>query len=136
MLLQGATSAMRRRLDFWLAAQRLRPRTIGEFDDAALMKAFGGEGRGVFMAPTVLETETAAQYGVRVIGRTDELVEEFYAISVERRITPSVHRRHHQRGAQAVVRRHRSGVTRSAAGAGAGKFRSRKLRAYAGVVQW
>ena len=51
------------------------------------MKAFGAEGRGVFMAPTVLEAETAAQYGVRVLGRTDELVEEFYAISVERRIT-------------------------------------------------
>ncbi len=87
MLLQGSTSAMRRRFDFWLAAHRLRPHAIGEFDDAALMKAFGGEGRGVFMAPTVLEAETAAQYGVRMIGRTDELVEEFYAITVERRIT-------------------------------------------------
>lgn len=87
MLLQGAASAMRRRFDFWLAAQGLRPRAIGEFDDAALMKAFGAEGRGVFMAPTVLESETAAQYGVQVLGRTEDLVEEFFAISVERRIT-------------------------------------------------
>lgn len=87
MLLQGNTSAMRQRFDFWLAAHKLRPRVIGEFDDAALMKAFGGEGRGVFMTPTVLESETAAQYGVRVVGRTEELVEEFYAVSVERRIT-------------------------------------------------
>jgi LysR family transcriptional regulator, transcriptional activator of nhaA len=87
MLLQGSTSAMRQRFDFWLAAHKLRPRVIGEFDDAALMKAFGGEGRGVFMTPTVLESETAAQYGVRVVGRTEELVEEFYAVSVERRIT-------------------------------------------------
>ena len=38
---------------------------MGEFDDAALMKAFGREGRGVFMTPTVLEAETLAQYGVR-----------------------------------------------------------------------
>ena len=60
---------------------------IGEFDDAALMKAFGAEGRGVFMTPSVLESETAAQYGVRVVGRSAELVEEFYAVSVERRIT-------------------------------------------------
>lgn len=87
MLLQGAASAMRRRVDFWLAAQGVRPRAIGEFDDAALMKAFGAEGRGVFMAPTVLESETAAQYGVQVVGRTEDLVEEFYAVSVERRIT-------------------------------------------------
>ncbi len=87
MLLQGAASAMRRRFDVWLATHKIHPQTIGEFDDAALMKAFGGEGRGIFMGPTVLESETAAQYGVRVIGRTDELVEEFYAVSVERRIT-------------------------------------------------
>lgn len=87
MLIQGASSAMRQRLELWLARHGLRPRTIGEFDDAALMKAFGGEGRGVFMTPTVLEDETCAQYGVRVLGRTSELVEEFHAISVERRIT-------------------------------------------------
>ncbi len=87
MLLQGSASAMRQRFDFWLANHKIKPQAIGEFDDSALMKAFGGEGRGVFMAPTVLESETAAQYGVRVVGRTDELVEEFYAISVDRRIT-------------------------------------------------
>lgn len=87
MLLQGRSSALRRRADAWLAAQQLRPQVVGEFDDAALMKAFGGEGRGVFMAPTVLEAETSAQYGVRVVGRSSELVEEFYAVSAERRIT-------------------------------------------------
>jgi len=51
------------------------------------MKAFGAEGRGVFMSPTVLEAETCSQYGVKMIGETSELVEEFFAISVERRIT-------------------------------------------------
>jgi len=87
MLLPGAGSAMRHRFGHWLAAHQISPRVIGEFDDAALMKAFGAEGRGVFMTPTVLEAETAAQYGVRVVGRAAELVEEFYAVSVERRIT-------------------------------------------------
>ena len=87
MLIQGASSAMRQRLDVWLAEHGVRPRLIGEFDDAALMKAFGAEGRGVFMSPTVLEAETCSQYGVKMIGRTSELVEEFFAISVERRIT-------------------------------------------------
>jgi len=87
MLIQGAASAMRQRLDIWLAEHGLRPRLIGEFDDAALLKAFGSEGRGIFMSPTVLEAETCEQYGVQVLGRTTELVEEFFAISVERRIT-------------------------------------------------
>jgi len=59
---------------------------VGEFDDGALMTAFGREGRGVFMSPAVLEAETVAHYGVEVIGRSEELVEEFYAVSVERRI--------------------------------------------------
>ncbi len=39
------------------------------------------------MAPTAMEAETCDQYGVKVIGRSEELVEEFFAISVERRIT-------------------------------------------------
>ncbi len=65
----------------------MRPKIVAEFDDSALMNAFGREGRGVFMSPTVLEAEIQAQFGVEVLGRTDELVEEFFAISVERRIT-------------------------------------------------
>lgn len=86
MLIQGATSAMRRKLELWLEQQGLRPQPVGEFDDAALLKAFGREGRGVFMSPTVLEAETCEQYAVKVLGRSDELVEEFYAVSAERRI--------------------------------------------------
>ena len=87
MLMQGAASAMRQRLDVWLAQHKLHPQPVGELDDAALMKAFGAEGRGVFMSPTVLEVETCAQYGVQVIGRAADLVEQFYAISAERRIS-------------------------------------------------
>ena len=87
VLIQGASSAMRQRFEFWLAQHQIHVRTIGEFDDAALLKAFGREGRGAFMSPTVLERETCEQYGVAVLGRTEELVEEFYAVSVERRIT-------------------------------------------------
>ncbi len=87
MLIQGPASAVRHQFDPWLVRHQLRPRIVGEFDDSALMNAFGREGRGVFMSPSVLEAQTIAQYGVEVLGRSDELVEEFFAISVERRIT-------------------------------------------------
>ncbi|MDR3371493.1 transcriptional activator NhaR [Rhodoferax sp.] len=87
MLVPGPTSSVRRQLDGWFARHQLTPVVVGEFDDAALMKAFGREGQGVFMAPSVLEKETCAQYDALVIGRTDELEEEFYAVSVERRIS-------------------------------------------------
>jgi LysR family transcriptional regulator, transcriptional activator of nhaA len=87
MLVQGASVAVRQQLESWLTKLQVYPRVIGEFDDAALMKAFGREGRGIFMAPTVLEEETVEQFGVGIIGRTEELTEEFFAVSVERRIT-------------------------------------------------
>ena len=87
MLIQGLSSSVRKQLDSWFTKHQIHPRIIGEFDDAALLQAFGREGRGVFMSASVLEAETVAQYGVQVIGRTNEMVEDFYAVSVERRIT-------------------------------------------------
>ncbi|RQO81026.1 transcriptional activator NhaR [Acidovorax sp. FJL06] len=87
MLIQGPQSSVRQQLDHWFNKHQLQPRLVGEFDDSALMNAFGREGRGVFTSPTVLEEETQAQFGVEVIGRSSELVEEFFAISVERRIS-------------------------------------------------
>jgi len=87
MLVPSASASVRQQLEGWFARHQIAPVVVGEFDDAALMKAFGREGQGVFMAPTVLEAETCAQFGVRVLGRTDELIEAFYAVSVERRIS-------------------------------------------------
>lgn len=87
MLIQGASASVRHQLEGWLTQHQIHPRVIGEFDDGALMTAFGREGRGVFMGPSVLELETVTQFGVEVIGRSGELVEEFFAVSVERRIT-------------------------------------------------
>jgi LysR family transcriptional activator of nhaA len=87
MLVPSATASVRRQLEGWFAKHQIAPVVVGEFDDAALMKAFGREGQGVFLAPSVLEEETCTQFGVAAIGRTSELVEEFYAVSVERRIS-------------------------------------------------
>jgi len=87
MLVPGAGASVRQQLEGWFARHQIAPVVVGEFDDAALMKAFGREGQGVFMAPTVLEDETCAQFAVQQVGRTDELVEEFYAVSVQRRIS-------------------------------------------------
>jgi LysR family transcriptional regulator, transcriptional activator of nhaA len=48
---------------------------------------FGQHDAGVFIGATVLEREIEAQYGVKTLGRTSEIVEEFFAISAERRVT-------------------------------------------------
>jgi LysR family transcriptional activator of nhaA len=86
MLLPGLQTALRRRLDEWFDAHDVAPRIIGEFDDSALLKAFGEAGAGLFAAPTVIENEICRMYGTAVIGRTSDITERFYAISPERRI--------------------------------------------------
>lgn len=87
LLLQGEDSGVKLRMENWLASQGVTPRVVGVFDDSALMKAFGREGTGVFPSPTVIEAEVAAQFGVEPIGQTEAVWQDFYAISVERRIT-------------------------------------------------
>jgi LysR family transcriptional activator of nhaA len=84
MLISGEDSAIRRRLMQWLSTKRIQPRIIGEFDDSALMRAFGQAGAGIFTAPTMIEDEVQRQHNVVKIGQADEIIERFYAISVER----------------------------------------------------
>ena len=91
LLLPSQHSALRRRLDDWIENHQISPRIAGEFDDSALLKAFGEAGTGLFAAPTVIEEEVCRMYRMAVIGQTDEIKERFYAISAERRLKhPSV----------------------------------------------
>jgi LysR family transcriptional activator of nhaA len=87
VLLPGGDAALRPRLEGWFRAAGITPRVVAEFDDGALTKAFGRQGLGVFTGPAVLGAEIAAQYGVACLATVDELGEEFYALSAERRIT-------------------------------------------------
>jgi LysR family transcriptional activator of nhaA len=87
MLVPGADSAMGGRLAQWLSKHKLRPHVVGEFDDGALLKALGHQGHGIFMAPMVLHDEVCRQYEATLLGQASDLIEEFYVISVERRIT-------------------------------------------------
>ena len=86
LLIPGQDTVVRGRLMRWFAAQNIQPRIIGEFDDSALMKAFGQSGSGIFVAPSVIASEVCAQYGVQVLGQTDAVTESFYAITVERKV--------------------------------------------------
>jgi LysR family transcriptional activator of nhaA len=86
LLIPGADGALRAPLMRWLERNDTRPRIVGEFDDSALMKAFGKAGAGIFPAPTVTGEEVESQYGVIRLGETRDLHERFFAISVERQI--------------------------------------------------
>lgn len=86
LLIPGEDSALRAPLMRWLERQGVRPRVVGEFDDSALMKAFGQAGAGVFPAPVASAPDVAGQYGVVKLGETKEIKERFFIISVERRL--------------------------------------------------
>jgi LysR family transcriptional regulator, transcriptional activator of nhaA len=83
LLLPGDDANVRSRIERWLELNRIAPRIMGEFDDGALMKAFGREGGGYFPAPSVLAEGIAAQYGVVLVGLAEDVSEEFYAITRE-----------------------------------------------------
>jgi LysR family transcriptional activator of nhaA len=86
MLMPTASSALKRSLEQWFEREEIKPVVVAEFEDRALMKAFGEANAGIFTSPTTVEDDVVAKYGVRVIGRTEDIKERFYAISAERRI--------------------------------------------------
>ena len=87
LLIPSEINMVQPRLLNWLDSQRIYPRIMGEFDDSALMKAFGQAGKGVFIVPTAIADEVAKQFKVAKVGDTEDVQEQFYAISVERRIS-------------------------------------------------
>ena len=86
MLMPSVGSNLRRSLENWFERYAIQPVVVAEFEDRALMKAFGERGSGIFTSPTAVEQDVTSKYGVDVIGRTEEITERFYVISPERRI--------------------------------------------------
>ena len=91
LLLPGEMTAVQSKIIEWFETLNIHPHIVGEFDDSALMKAFGQAGTGIFIAPTAIATEVEKQYNVISIGQTKEVLEQFYAISVDRKMShPSI----------------------------------------------
>ncbi|MCC2954151.1 LysR family transcriptional regulator [Massilia sp. IC2-477] len=84
-LLPGQDAAIHSQLGSWFETHGLRPITVGEFDDGALLKSFACAGTGFMVAPTVLSSSVQAENGLVAVGTIDSIVEHFYAVSVERR---------------------------------------------------
>jgi LysR family transcriptional activator of nhaA len=51
------------------------------------MTAFGNEGVGAFAVPTVIEDEYLTAGELQILGRIAEVRTEYFAISVERKLT-------------------------------------------------
>ncbi|MCR9115498.1 MAG: transcriptional activator NhaR [bacterium] len=85
-LLPTQNTTLRRELEKWFDATGIQPNAIHEFEDSAILKVFGQEGEGLFVAPTTIEEQVRRQYSVSLVGRIAEVRERFYAISIERRL--------------------------------------------------
>lgn len=86
ILMPDSTSALRRNLDHWFDEMEIVPQVVAEFDDSALMKTFGEAGLGAFAAPEMITDEVCRCFNVRPIGYVGGVIEQFIAISPQRRL--------------------------------------------------
>ncbi|GHA50987.1 transcriptional activator NhaR [Photobacterium aphoticum] len=93
LLIPGRRTAMGRKLHHWFDQMGITPNILGEFDDAALMKAFGLYQKSMFVAPSIYAAELEAGSNIREVKRIREIREEYYVIFAERMIMHSAVKR-------------------------------------------
>jgi LysR family transcriptional activator of nhaA len=86
MFLPTDNTAFRRNLDFWFESNGIWPLVLGEFEDYALLRAFGETGAGVFPMPAIFQNQIRKQKHLKAIGVIDDVQLQFYAISAERKL--------------------------------------------------
>jgi LysR family transcriptional activator of nhaA len=87
VLLPTDNTALRRSLDQWFATRGVKPQVAAEFEDSALLTAFGETGLGIYPVPKVIGHELQAREGTVLVGEASGVRERYYAITVERRLT-------------------------------------------------
>ncbi len=92
LLIPHRKTALGQQLIRWFDEIGLSPNIMGEFDDAAMMKAFARLSKGVFVVPSLYREEILGR-GLVLIGETEEVQEEYHVMFAERMIQhPSVRR--------------------------------------------
>jgi LysR family transcriptional activator of nhaA len=85
------SSLLGQALEAWFARHDVRPHVVGRIDDSALLKGFAQSGLGVVAVPTSIEADVKRQYGLHLVGRTDELTQSVFLIRARgRRPNPLV----------------------------------------------
>ncbi|MGJ0127835.1 transcriptional activator NhaR [Pantoea graminicola] len=90
LLIPGRRSMLGRKILNWISTQGLQVEILGEFDDAALMKAFGARQNALFVAPLL---DIGQREGIHEAGQLSAVSEEYHIIFAERMIQhPAVQR--------------------------------------------
>jgi LysR family transcriptional regulator, transcriptional activator of nhaA len=85
-LLPTEGSSLRRALEQWFDQQAIRPKVVGEFDDAALMLFFAREGAGFLPLHSVAVADAKSTFKLAEIGDAPTCRCHFHAITAERRL--------------------------------------------------
>ncbi len=93
LLIPGRRSMLGRKILNWINSQGLQVEILGEFDDAALMKAFGAGQNAIFVAPVLDRQDVWQREVIAEVGRLETVLEEYHIIFAERMIQhPAVQR--------------------------------------------
>lgn len=85
-LLPTSSSVLRRAMDQWFDDRNLAPSIKGEFADSAMLKIAGRQGLGLFAIPACIQEDVTEIYGLQEVGGVVGVKEEFYSVSVERKL--------------------------------------------------
>lgn len=74
------SSLLGQALQAWFARQDVRPHIVGRVEDSALLMGFAERGLGVIAVPASIEADVAHQYGLRVVGGTQEITQSVFVM--------------------------------------------------------
>lgn len=86
VLLPGSDSALRATMEKWFADRGINVRMAGDADDAGLLRVLGARGIGLFPVRSGLRAEVEESSRATWVGCLEGAREDYYAISVERRV--------------------------------------------------
>jgi LysR family transcriptional activator of nhaA len=85
-LLPSRDNILRRQLEHWFEENRIKPDVVGEFDDGALLEAFGQQGLGLFPAPALSSTAANLSERLGMVGEAGGVREHYYVIASRRKL--------------------------------------------------
>lgn len=87
LLLPTEGTVLGRTVSQWLKKLEIEPNIAAEIEDSALMKVLAGRGLGVVPVAAAVVDDAKRQYDLRVLGEIPDVRLQFYAITVERKVT-------------------------------------------------
>ena len=92
LLIPGKRTSLGQQLHHWFDENGLNVNILGEFDDAAMMKAFGYFKQGIFVAPSIYKQDILS-HDMHLLGETTDIKEVYHVMFAERMIQhPAVKR--------------------------------------------